>query len=807
MNTMRNVGNDARLAIRLARRFPLFTAVVILTVALGVGATTAIFSAVHAVMLQPLPFANSDRLVSLWGTNPDKSVPRFGVSWPDFRDWKQRTQSFDDMAMYVGGITTLVAPEGPESVADLYVSANFLDVLGIKPLVGRGFGADDTRGESSNAVILSYGYWQRRFGGDRAVIGRTVRVSGRPRTIIGVLPASAQLLGPAFTGVPVDVMTVIELTTYASVERHAQHLFGAIGRLEPRVTLQQARSDLYRTEVQVAAENAEIAGWTASAFYVTDDLSLGIKEPLLILLAASALLLVIACINVANLLLVRGAARSREIAVRRALGASRGRLTGQFVVESAVLALTGGMLGVGIASMAVRAIREMLPFGVVARAEDIRMSAPVLGFALGISLVAAIAFGVWPAIRREGSPRLGVELRDRAQTAAKSAARRSFVVAEFALALILLVCAALVGQSVRRMLRVDPGFRSDHVVTASLTLGKDYPDSAAVGFYRAFLTDLENRPGVEAAGATDTPPLGGGGGIFTSIRLIGEPPRPPDQPLMSTIRSVTPGYFRALGIRVVAGHDLEWNEPSTSIVLSKSAAEAFWRGRSVVGKQIGFNTQPATYPIVGEASDTRQTSLATAPTPIVYASMRRYVRVFHTMILVVRGRGEVASTVATIRSALHDADPKLSLYNVQTMQSIVDQSTAQPRLNIVLLGAFASVALLLATLGVYGVVSYAVSQRVREIGVRMALGASASDVTRMILREGGMLAMIGISVGLLGSLFATRFIGSMLFELQAIDVPTFVASAGAMLAVGLTASYVPARRAARVDPVRAMRAE
>ena len=801
------VAQDARLAVRLARRFPLFAAIVALTIAVGVGATTAIFSAVHAVLLEPLPFAHGDRVVSLWDTNPDKSIPRFGVSYPDFRDWKERTRSFDDMALYTASNTTLIGPEGPENVACLFVTSNFLGVLGVSPTIGRGFGAGDERGESSTSVLLSYGYWRRRFGGNLSALGRTVTVAGRPRTIVGVLPASAELLGPAFIGSPLDVMTVVELSSYSNVERHAQHLFGAVARLRAGATIDGARAELYRTETQIAAENPEIAGWTASVFALSDDLSLNTREPLLILLGASLLLLLIACINVANLLLVRGAARSREIAVRQALGASRGRLASQLLVESVVLALAGGGLGVLLAAVAVRAIREMLPFGVIVRAGDIGMSAPVLVFALGASLLAALVFGGWPALRAGSGSALDVELRDRAPShGSRPVARRALVVAEFSLALVLLVCASLVWESVHRMLHVDPGFRPDHLVTASITLGKDYPDSSAVAFYRGFLTELEGRPGIEAAAATDTPPLAGGG-IFTSIRLIGQPPRPANQPLMSTVRSITPGYFRAMGMQVLAGHDLEWNEPGVSIVLSKSAADAFWPGTTVLDKRIAFNTQQTSLPVVGEVNDTRQVSLATAPAPIVYLSMRRYARIFHTMTVVVRGRGDLSATVAAIRATLRDADPAIPLYNVQSMQSIVDQSTAQARLNIALLGVFSGAALLLAALGVYGVISYSVAQRGREIGVRMALGARSADIATMVLREAGALALAGVGVGLAGAFFATRLVRSLLFDVTATDLPTFAAVAAALLAVGLLASYLPARRAARVDPLNAMRAD
>ena len=804
-----NIVHDARLALRLMRRFPLFSAIVVLTIALGVGATAAIFSAVDAVVLRALPFRNGDRLVSLWDTNPDGSVPRFGVSYPDFRDWQIRTRSFEDMAMYVGGVTTLVAPEGAESVAGLRVTSNFLTVLGITPTLGRGFGADDERGEASSSVIISYGYWQRRFGGDRGIIGRVVSVSGRPRTIIGVLPSDAQLLGAAFLGAPLDVMMVVELSSYANVQRHAQHLFGAIGRLKRGVSLTEARAELLRTEKEIAGENPEITGWTASVFYLTDDLSLNSKQPLLILLAASGLLLLIACINVANLLLVRGAARARETAVRRALGASRGRLVEQFVVEAVILGVLGGALGIAVAAIAVRVIRGMLPFGVIARAEDIGLNWHVMVFTFLLSIGAALLFGLWPALRpgrADASLSLGLRSRTAVGGGARGVTRRALVVAEMSLALVLLICAGLVSQSVRRMLRVDPGFRADHVVTATVTLSSSYNDTAAVAFYRTLLTSLEARPGIEAAGAADTPPLGGGG-IFTSIRLIGEPPRPPDRPLMSTIRSVTPGYFRALGMNVLRGHDLEWDEPTTSMVLSKSAADAFWAGQDVVGKQIAFNTQPNGLPIVGEVSDTRQQSLATAPAPIVYVSMRRYARLFKNLTLIVRGRGPIGSTVATMREALREADPSLALYNVQTMTSIVDQSTAQQRMNIALLGVFALAALMLATLGIYGVVSYSVAQRRQEIGIRMTLGAQPTDIIRLVLGEGARMAGVGALLGIAGALFATRLVQSWLFEIGAVDPLTFACAAIGLVVVALLATYVPAKRATNVDPLVTIRAE
>jgi predicted permease len=800
---------DIRFALRLLRRFPLFAAIVTLTIALGIGANTAIFSVVNAVVLRPLPFADGNRLVSLWATNPDKSVLRFGVSLPDFRDWAARTRSFSDMTLYNSGITTLAGPAGPESVAGMFVTRNFFDVLGIRPMLGRSFGSDDERGEASTTVILSYGYWQRRFGGERSIIGKTVSVNGRVRTVIGVLPREAQLLGSGFLGVPLDIVTVVEPSIYPRVERHAQHLFGAIARLKPGVTLEAARADLYKTETAIAHENADITGWTSSVFYLTDDLSLNTRQPLLILLAASGLLMVIACINVANLLLVRGAARAREIAVRQALGASRARLVSQFVVESVVLALAGGALGVAVAAGALRGIRGRIPYGVIARADDISLDPQVLLFALALSVTTALAFGLLPAWRASAFG-LSTTLRDGGRGSAgatrSSRARRVMVIAEVSLALVLVVCAGLVWQSVRRMLQVDPGFRPEHTVTAQITLGKDYPDSGAVPFYRTLLASLEARPGIEAAGASDVPPLSGGG-IFTSIRLIGQPPRPAGQPLMSTIRAVTPGYFRAMGIRMLRGHEIEWNEPAPSMVVSEGAAKAFWPNQSIIDKQIAFNVEPNGLPVVGEVNDTRQTSLAAAPAPIVYVSMRRTMRLFRTMTLVVRGRGDVAAIVTTIRDVVHEIDPGLPLYSVQTMQDIVDQSTAQPRLNKTLLGMFAGAALLLAGLGIYGVVSYSVAQRRQEIGVRVALGARPGDVMRLVLGEGARLAGIGVAIGVLAAVFATRLIQSWLFEIGRVDPLTFTCVAAGLVVVSLAASYIPARRATKVDPLLAMRTD
>jgi putative ABC transport system permease protein len=803
------LAQDLRQGIRRLRLQPGFSIVVALTLAMGIGASTALFSVINAVMLRPLPFVDDRALVMLNACNPDRTQIRFGTSWPDFRDWREQTRSFAGMSLFTPGSMVLQSPEGPDRVGGLFVESNFFDLLGIKPALGRLFGPDDARGESSASVVLSYGYWQERFGGERSVLGRTIEVNGRPRTIIGVLPRDAGVLGPAFLGERLGVVTVIELSSYPRVDNHAQHLFLAIGRLKPGVSLAAAQADLYATEVRIAQANPVIAGWTAGVFDLRGELAVGVQEPLFVLLAAAGLVLLIGCINVANLLLARGAARTRELALRLALGATRGRLVVQLLTESLLLACAGGLLGVLLAGASLGPLRRLIPAGLIARTDEISLDPRVAVWAVGLSLLAALLAGLWPALRIS-SPALAEALKGgaRGSTAGPETRRlrRMLVIGEVALALMLLVSAGLVVESLVRMRQVDPGFQPDHVLTVQLSLGGGYPDTTQVPLYRTILSDLEGRPGVVAAGITDTPPLVSGG-FFTSIRLIGMPPRPPGQPLMSSIVAVTPGLFRALGQPLLAGRDVEWGDGAPRMILSEAAARAFWPGADPVGHRIGLGPDTLGNEIIGVARDTRRISLATPPAPVVYVSLSRYARLLRSVTLVVRGRGEPASVVAAIRGAVHDADPTLPLYSVTSMQEIVDQSLAQPRLEASLLVLFGVAALLLAALGIYAVISYAVTARQQELGVRLALGATRGDLLRLVLGEALTLALAGTLLGALGAAAATRLLDSWLFGVGRTDPLTFGATAAALVGVGLLAAYAPARRAARADPLVALRAD
>jgi len=803
------LSQDARLGVRRLREAPGFAAIVIVTLALGLGASTALFSVVDAVLLRPLPFAQDESLVMLYASNPDKSIPRFGVSYPDYRDWREQTRSFTDLALFTGGSLVMQGSDGPERVGGMFVSRNFFDVLDVRPCLGRLFGPEDERGESSSSLVLGYGYWQDRFGGDRSILGRTLEVNGRVRTIVGVLPPGVALLGPAFLGERLGAVTVVEPSIYPRVENHAQHLFGSVARLRPGVTLERAQADLYAAEVRIAAANPVIAGWTANVFPLRGELSLGTREPLLVLLAAAGLVLVIGCINAANLLLARGAARQRELALRQALGASRARLVVQLLVESTVLSIGGGILGVAIAGGGLGTLRRLIPPGLISLSDDIRLDGRVLALALGLSLVTALVSGLWPAFRMS-VPDLAPALRGggRGSTSGPPArrARRALVVVEVALALVLLIGASLVVESLRHMTQVDPGFRPEHLVTAQLDLGAKYPDSAQIPLYESILTDLAGRPGIEAAGATDTPPLVAGG-MFTSIHLIGKPPRPESQPLMSTIVVVTPGYFRAMGQSLLQGREIGWSDARPTIVLGETAARAFWPGESAVGHRLAIGPDPLGNEIVGVARDTRRISLSTPPAPVVYVSLPRYSALLRSLTLVVRGRGDVATIVAATRAAVHQADAGLPLYSVQTMQEVVDLSLAQPRLEASLLTLFGTIAFLLAMLGIYAVISYSVTHRQQELGVRMALGATRSDVLRLILTEGAALSAIGIAIGAACALGATRLMEAWLFGVGRTDLATFGGVAAGLMLTALAACYAPARRATKVDPLVVMRGD
>ena len=798
------LGQDARYAGRVARRFPMFTAIVVLTLGVAIGANTAVFSVIDTVLLRPLPFPRPHELVMLYSVNPDKTQPRFSVSYADFLDWRLQTSTFAGMAAYTSSSMTLTDGDEPERLAGLSVTKDFFDVLGARPRLGRLFHAGDADAETGTGVVLSHGLWQRRFAGDPAIVGRPVKFGGGERTVIGVLPPEFDVGGRS-----IDAVTILSPASIPGVENHAQHMTSVVGRLRRGVELTAARQDLAAVAARLATVHPSIAGWTTNVFSYRDELVRTVRSPLLILFAAAGLVLLIACINVANLLLTRNAVRNREVALRQALGAARGRLLGQMLVESAALAMAGVAAGMVIALGILRIIAWVAPpAGLLPQAAGIPMNWRMLTFAFALAVLTTLVAGLWPALRATGTA-LAHSLRESGRGASEGIralrARRLLVVAEVSLALVLLICAGLVLQSLDKLLSVDPGFRVDRIVTARVSLPARYNDTTQLQFFRELQARLTERrgDGIEAMGAANTQPISPGG-IITNIRVVGRP-APPGEQLMVAATAITPGYFRALDMPLLRGDDVAWTKEQ--IIVSEGAARRFWPGESAIGKRIAFGPRDSVgLEVVGIVRDAHHRGLAVDPPPMIYLSYMSAASLARSMSLVVRGAGDAASLVATTKRVLHEIDPLVPLYNVQTVREIVDESVAQPRLNTTLMTLFAVVAAVLAVLGIYGVVSYSVTQRAHEMGVRIALGAQRRDILRLVLREGAALAAVGAVLGVVGAFAGTMFIRSWLFGIERTDPLTIVATALGLVVVALLASYLPARRAARLDPVVTMRA-
>jgi putative ABC transport system permease protein len=799
--TMEALLQDARYALRLTHRFPTFTAIVLLTLGIAIGANTAIFSVVNATLLRPLPYPDGQRLAVLYSQNPDRTIPRFSVSYADFLDWRAQTRSFSGMAALTSASLTWIGDAEPLRLAGISATSEYLDVLGLRPAAGRLFRQGEPAAETANEVVLTYACWQRQFNGDPRIVGSPLRTVGGERTVIGVLPRAYDIDNPG-----IDVVTVLDPATIPSVENHGQHMLFVIARLRPGVTREAAQADLSAVAARLAEQDPPIAGWTANVFMARDEATRRLRSPLLVLLAAAGLVLLIGCINVVNLLLTRSTLRVREMALRQALGASRSRLLTQLLVESGQLALGGAVLALGIAHVVVRLIVRRAPAGLLPA--DIGIDSSVLVFTLALGVVVTLVAGLWPAIAAT-APRSTTALRDGGRSSSGGTralrTRRSLVVAEVSLALVLVLCAALVMKSLRNMLAVDLGFDPAQVVTMRVNLQRPrYTDTTAVQFFRELQSRLEGQPGIEAVAAANTPPIAAGG-IVTNMRLIGSSVADGGR-INGPVTAITPGYFRAMHMRLLRGRDVAWSDARPTLVVSRSAANAYWPGQSPLGKRVAFGARDSIgLEVVGVVNDTRGRGIAVATPPMVYMSYAAATSIARTMSLTVRGRGDPASITATTRRAVAEIDRTLPLYAVRSVNELIDQSLGQSRLNTTLLGGFAIVALLLAAVGIYGVISYSVTMRQQEIGVRMALGAGARTVLTLVLREAGTLALAGTLVGLVGAYFATTLVQSWLFGIGRADAPTIAGTAGTLVLIALIASYVPARRAARVDPIIAMR--
>jgi putative ABC transport system permease protein len=804
---------DLLFGLRMMGKRPGFTLVAALTLALGIGANTAIFSVVNAVLLNPFPYREPDKIVRLFVTSVNDNDPGIkSVSYPDFLDYRAQNQVFTQTAVIDATSLTLMGSEEPERIQCALVSASLFPLLGIQPVLGRAFLPEEDQPQGAPVVILGYGLWQRRFGSSASIIGQNITLTGNRYTVIGVLPAEfkmpSQLMG---VGRPYDVWMPVGPS--ARQRSRGQHRFEAYARLKSGVTLARAQDDLSLIASRLAAQYPDSNKDKGLGLVPLRELAVrDSRTVLFILLGAVSFVLLIACANVANLLLARAAARQKEIAIRMAMGAGRARIIRQMLTESVLLAVLGGGAGLLLALWGADAFAALHPGG-LPRLDEVGIDGRVLGFTFGISLLTGLVFGLAPALQASKSDLLVTIKEGSGQIASSAGSRRIrglLVISEVALSLVLLIGAGLLINSFWRLQQVNPGIQPDHLLTLRLTLPQnDYRDNQqASHFYQQLLARFGAMPGVESAGAVTILPLGGGFSCDSFTR--DDRPAPPGQEPCAEYRSVTPGYFKTMGIALVHGREFTERDLRAAppvAVINETMARRFFADVNPIGMRITPDTgERISREIVGVVRDVKHFGLDKE------AGAELYVPYFQdawarSMTIVLRTSGDPASLSSAARREVWALDKNLPVANIQTMEQLLARSIAEPRFRTLLLGLFASVALLLAASGIYGVMSYAVTQRTPEIGIRMALGASTADVLKLVVGHGMILTLIGVTLGLGAAFTLTRWLKSLLFGISATDPLTFTVIALLMMAVALVACWIPARRATRVDPMVALRYE
>jgi len=800
---METLYRDARYGVRSLLKRPGFTAIALVALTLGIGANTAIFSLVNAVLLRPLPFAEPDRLVWVWG-NIRNGGNRASVSPLDFLDYRKQNTTFEEFAASIGVPLNLTGGGEPERLIAAGVTGNYFQALGAKPLLGRTFQLENEKSGSDQVTVLSYGLWQKRFGGDPAIINKTVTLDSKTCQIIGVMPQDFSFPRSAELWIPLNFDISQEM------KQRKAHFLRPIGRLKPGVTLAQAQADTdavaRRLEEQYPDSNT---GWNLRLVSLREQLVGNTRPTLFILFGAVGFVLLIACANVANLLLVRAAGRQKEIALRTALGAGRFRIVRQMITESVLLALAGGALGTLLAIWGVELLVK-LSAGSIPPTAQVRIDATVLGFTLLISLVTGVLFGLAPALRtmklnlseslKEGG-RSGSEGPQRNRT------RSALVVLESAVAVVLLIGAGLLIRSLIELQKVSPGFDAHNVLTMRVDLPRakyDKPDKAA-----NFFSQLEGRigglPGVENVGLVSELPLTG---LLSDMpyAVEGRPPVSIDQAFDDDFRRVNRQYFAALRIPFLRGRNFTEQEVRQSakvVIISDLLALQTFPNEEPIGKRLIMAMGNEPFEIIGIVGDIRHRALESRPAAAMY--LPTYEK--GSMNVVIRTKGEPTSIAAAVRKEVQAIDPDQPVAAVKTMEQWLDTSVSAPRYRTALLALFALVALVLAATGIYGVMSYSVTQRTHEIGVRMALGARRLDVLKLVVRQGMTLVVIGVALGLLGAFALTRVMSSLLFGVTAKDPMTFVAVAALLTLIAFVACYLPAHRATKVDPLVALRYE
>lgn len=798
---------DLRVGLRMLRRSPAFALVAILTLALGIGANTAIFSVLRSVLLRPLPYAQPEQLVQIWTDH--RAIGRPEPEWlapPDFFDLAAQNRTFSSMAAYSGWGPDITGVGDPQSLNGLMVTGQYFTMLGTTPALGRLITPADDDATAAPVAIISHALWQRQFGSDPSVVGRVVTLQGNPWTIVGVLPAGFRAPFQSFTP---DIFRAMRRPSNSTCGRGCI-TWQAIGRMKPGVTVANAQKDLGVVHSRLAVEypetNAKIGSWLIP---LHEQLTGSSRAAIFTLTVAVGLVLLIGCVNLANLLLVRTATRGREIGVRAAIGAGRGRLIRQLLTESALLAVLGGTVGLALGIVGSRLLGTLVPQS-VSRVQNIGIDGTVVLFTVGITFLSAALFGVFPALQAvKNAMSLSVRgARDGASRAAV-ATRSALVVTQLAMAVMLLVGAGLLLRSFVMMQKVDMGYRTEGVALAGVTLpGKRYPDAASVNLaFENLLTRLRSNPAIASAEITDLAVLNIGGDQDIAPIPVGEPDNP-NLPPSLWIRSVTPGYLKTMHMRLVAGRQITADDRAgTGLVgiLNEYAAERYFPGKSAVGRQMARGTAPNApiITIVGIVANGRQDGPNQPYKPEIFVPIAQ--RAARNVNVLIEPSRDLAAASRAWSQTLREVDPLLPVSQPTAIQDVVGTAIALPRLYATLVAIFAAAALLLAALGVYGVMAYSVSQRQREIGVRIALGAEPRGIQRMILRQGGTLAAAGLGIGVVSSMMLGQLLSKVLFGVTPFDLPTLIAVPAVLGAVTVVASWVPARRAMRLDPVAVIR--
>ncbi|HVF89112.1 MAG TPA: ABC transporter permease [Blastocatellia bacterium] len=806
---LERLAQDLRYGLRVLGRNPAFSLVAVLALALGIGANTAIFSVVNSVLLRPLPFPDPNSLVILRAVNVkagDGST--LGASPADFFDWRAQSGAFEALGAETGGGVTLTGTDAPELIPGARFSEGLLEMLGARPFMGRPFSREEFKSSGEAVVLLSYRAWRGRFGGDPEIVGKSFNLSGRATTVIGVMPADFKHPNYAevWTPMPEDSGEMrIRSSRYVSV----------IGRLAEGVPIEQAQTEMETIAARLSEQHPESnADWSVRLVPLKEQIVGKIRPALLILLGAVGFVLLVACANVANMLLARSAARQKEIALRSALGASRSRVVRQLLTESLLLSSVGAALGLLAAYWGVDAIIALIPESMnFPRLDEIRIDTHVLGFTVAISFLTGVGFGLIPALQASKQDLQGSLKESGTRSSGDRGlqrARAMLIVSEIALTLLLLTGAGLLVKSFARLQNTDPGFRQENLLTMSIgaSMKKYGNDGDRASYYTRIMERVAALPEVESAALSSGAPMTGFNLLF-SFTIEGRPANPDDVP-QGIYASISPNYFRTLGIPLLSGREFDERDAAGSppaAIINETMARQFFSGEDPLGKRIRINYlgRPTSLEIVGVVRDTRQEALAQKTGIEIYSCYRQ--APWFSTALIVRAKAAPASATLSVRRAIQSIDSDQAITSVKTMDELISESVAQPRLYTWLLSVFAAIALTLAAVGIYGVMSYTVAQRTHEIGIRMALGAQVGDILKMIVSQSLSLVFAGVGLGLIGAVALTRIMSALLYDVSATDPATFAAIALLLSAVALLASLIPARRATKVDPLTALRYE